>query len=446
MVQCSRGSISAATIIFYKGVNVLMDGSSLPLSVLLLILLIALSAYFSASETAFASYNKMRLKSEAEDKKAKKARKVLELSENYEKLISTILIGNNIVNIVATSVATLLFTHFIENEAVAATVSTIVMTLAVLTFGEITPKTVAKRTADNFSKKVAGSLSVLTALFTPLTFIFNLWQKFVLKFFKDDGETAVTEDEIITVVEEAAEDGEIDEQESELIKNVIKFSDLDVNDILTPRVDVAAVDINWDKEKIAKVFAETEFSRLPVYDETIDNISGILYQKDFFNHSEMPVSELVKPVKFIFSSMKISRLLKLFQESKCHMVVVNDEYGGTEGIVTLEDVIESLVGEIYDEHDEVIEDIVKLSETNYKVLGSTSIDKFLETFELELEEEDDDSDITTVSGFAAHNLEKIPDEGDMFEHRNLKITITKTDSNRVVEAMVEVMPVDEDKE
>lgn len=425
-----------------------MDGSSsLTLSVLLLILLIALSAYFSASETAFASYNKMRLKSEAEDKKAVKARRVLSLSENYEKLISTILIGNNLVNIVATSVATLLFTHLLpNNEAMAATVSTIVMTLVVLTFGEITPKTVAKRTADNFSKKVAGSLSVLTVLFTPLTFIFNLWQKFVLKFFKDDGETAVTEDEIITVVEEAAEDGEIDEQESELIKNVIKFSDLDVNDILTPRVDVAAVDINWDKEKIAKIFAETEFSRLPVYDESIDNVLGILYQKDFYNHGELPVSELVKPVKFIFSSMKISRLLKLFQESKCHMVVVNDEYGGTEGIVTLEDVIESLVGEIYDEHDEVIEDIVKLSETRYKVLGSTSIDKFLETFELELEEDDDDSDITTVSGFAAHNLEKIPDEGDSFEHRNLKITITKTDSNRVVEAMVEVFPVEEEEE
>lgn len=423
-----------------------MDGSSLPLSVLLLVVLIALSAFFSASETAFSSYNKMRMKTEAEDKKGVKARRVLSLTENYEKLISTILIGNNIVNIIATSVATLLFTHYIENEAVAATVSTVVMTLAVLTFGEITPKTVAKRTADNFSKKVADSFTVLTILLTPLTFIFNLWQKFVLKFFNNGEDDAVTEDEILTVVEEAAEDGEIDEQESELIKNVIKFSDLDVNDILTPRVDVAAVDLNWDKERIAKVFAETEFSRLPVYDETIDNISGILYQKDFFNHSDLPVSKLVKPVKFIFSSMKISRLLKLFQESKCHMVVVNDEYGGTEGIVTLEDVIESLVGEIYDEHDEVIEDIVKLSEERYTALGSCGIDKFLETFELEVEEEEDDSDITTVSGFAAHLLEKIPDEGDSFEYKNLKITVTKTDSNRVLEVAVEVLPKPEEEE
>ena len=250
----------------------------------------------------------------------------------------------------------------------------------------------------------------------------------------------------VTVVEEAAEDGEIDEQESELIKNVIKFSDLDVNDILTPRVDVAAVDISWDRERIAKVFAETEFSRLPIYEENIDNIVGILYQKDFSNHADIDVSKLVKPVKFIFSSMKISRLLKLFQESKCHMVVVNDEYGGTEGIVTLEDVIESLVGEIYDEHDEVVEDIVKLSEDKFRVLGSTSIDKFMEFFELEQEEGEDDSDITTVSGFAAHNLEKIPDQGDRFEYENLKIVITKTDSNRVVESVVTVFPKEPEPE
>ncbi len=424
-----------------------MDGSSIPIFVLLLIVLIMLSAYFSASETAFSSYNRVRMKSEAEDKKGKKARRVLFLSENYEKLISTILIGNNIVNIVATSIATLLFTHLLpNNEAVAATASTVVMTLAVLTFGEITPKTIAKRTADGFSKKVVGSLSFLTMLFTPLTAIFNLWQKFVMSFVKGTDDDNVTEDEIITVVEEAAEDGEIDEQESELIKNVIKFSDLDVNDILTPRVDVAAVDISWDRERISKVFAETEFSRLPIYEENIDNIVGILYQKDFSNHADIDVSKLVKPVKFIFSSMKISRLLKLFQESKCHMVVVNDEYGGTEGIVTLEDVIESLVGEIYDEHDEVVEDIVKLSEDRFRVLGSTSIDKFMEFFALEQEEGEDDSDITTVSGFAAHNLEKIPDQGDRFEYENLKIVITKTDSNRVLESVVTVFPKEPEPE
>ncbi len=411
-----------------------MDG--VPTYVLVLIVLIGLSAYFSASETAFTSYNKTRAKTEAEDG-SKKARKVLWLSDNYEKLISTILIGNNIVNIVATSLATMLFTHIIENEELAVTISTVVMTLSILTFGEITPKTVAKKNPDSFSKSVVDSLSFLVKIFTPLTAIFNVWQKLVLKIFKAEAQSGITEDEIITVVEEAASGGEIDEQESELIKNVIKFSDLDVNDILTPRVDVAAVDITWERERIAEIFAETEFSRLPVYEDSLDSVIGILYQKDFYNSSSTPIKDLVKPVNFIFPTMKISRLLKFFQESKSHMVVVNDEYGGTEGIVTLEDVLESLVGEIYDEHDEVVEDIVLLQDGKYRALGSTSIDKFLEFFELE--EIEDDSDITTVSGFAAHNLDKIPDEGESFVYENLVITITKTDSNRVVEAVIEVL-------
>ena len=281
-------------------------------------------------------------------------------------------------------------------------------------------------------------------IFTPLTAIFNLWQKLVLKVFKAEAQSGITEDEIITVVEEAASEGEIDEQESELIKNVIKFSDLDVNDILTPRVDVAAVDITWDRERIASVFAETEFSRLPVYEDSLDSVVGILYQKDFANNVTSDIKSLIKPVNFIFPTMKISRLLKFFQESKSHMVVVNDEYGGTEGIVTLEDVLESLVGEIYDEHDEVVEDIVPLQEGKFRALGSTSIDKFIEFFDLE--EIEDDSDITTVSGFAAHNLDKIPDEGESFKYENLIITITKTDSNRVVEAVIEVLEKESSEE
>ncbi len=419
-----------------------MDG--VPTIIVVLIVLVALSAYFSASETAFTSFNKMRAKAEAEDGE-KKAKKVLRLSENYEKLISTILIGNNIVNVVASSLATVLFTRlFADKPELGVTLSTVVMTLTILIFGEITPKTVAKKSPDSFSKSVVGSLSFLVKIFTPLTVIFNLWQMLVLKIFKAEAQTGVTEDEIITVVEEAASGGEIDEQESELIKNVIKFSDLDVNDILTPRVDVAAVDITWDRERIASVFSETEFSRLPVYEDSLDSVVGILYQKDFFNNSSLEIKDLIKPVNFIFPTMKISRLLKFFQESKSHMVVVNDEYGGTEGIVTLEDVLESLVGEIYDEHDEVVEEIVPLSENKFRALGSTSLDKFLEFFELE--EIEDDSDITTLSGFAAHNLDKIPDEGESFNYENLVITIAKTDSNRVVEAVIDVLEKEQPEE
>lgn len=420
-----------------------MDSGSIMLEVIVLVILLSCSAYFSATETAFTSYNRAKMKNEAEDG-GKLAALVLKLSEKFEKLLATVLIGNNIVNIVATSLSTVLFVSLIKNGELAVTVSTIVMTLSVLIFGEITPKTVAKRSPERYAKKSAKLLNGIIVLLTPLTAVFNIWQHFVIKIMHSEDGSGVTEDEIITVVEEAANGGEIDEQESELIKNVIKFSDLDVNDILTPRVDVEAVEIGWDRQRIAEVFSATEFSRLPVYEENLDSIKGILYQKDFYNDSNAPVSALVKPVKFIFSSMKISRLLKLFQETKCHMVVVTDEYGGTEGIVTLEDVLESLVGEIYDEHDEVIEDITSLGGDDYTVVGGCSIDRFYEYFNLE--EIPDDSDITTVSGFAAHSLGKIPDEGDTFNYENLTVTVTKTDSNRVLELKVHKNEKPEDSE
>ncbi len=420
-----------------------MDSGSIMLEVIVLLILLSCSAYFSATETAFTSYNRAKMKNEAEDG-GKLAALVLKLSEKFEKLLATVLIGNNIVNIVATSLSTVLFVSLIKNGELAVTVSTIVMTLSVLIFGEITPKTVAKRSPERYAKKSAKLLNGIIVLLTPLTAVFNIWQHFVIKIMHSEDGSGVTEDEIITVVEEAANGGEIDEQESELIKNVIKFSDLDVNDILTPRVDVEAVEIGWDRQRIAEVFSATEFSRLPVYEENLDSIKGILYQKDFYNDSNAPVSALVKPVKFIFSSMKISRLLKLFQETKCHMVVVTDEYGGTEGIVTLEDVLESLVGEIYDEHDEVIEDITSLGGDDYTVVGGCSIDRFYEYFNLE--EIPDDSDITTVSGFAAHSLGKIPDEGDTFDYENLTVTVTKTDSNRVLELKVHKNEKPEDSE
>lgn len=420
-----------------------MDSGSIMLEVIILVILLSCSAYFSATETAFTSYNRAKMKNEAEDG-GNLAALVLKLSEKFEKLLATVLIGNNIVNIVATSLSTVLFVSLIKNGELAVTLSTIVMTLSVLIFGEITPKTVAKRSPERYAKKSAKLLNGIIVLLTPLTAVFNIWQHFVIRMMHSEDGSGVTEDEIITVVEEAANGGEIDEQESELIKNVIKFSDLDVNDILTPRVDVEAVEIGWDRQRIAEVFSATEFSRLPVYEENLDSIKGILYQKDFYNDSNAPVSALVKPVKFIFSSMKISRLLKLFQETKCHMVVVTDEYGGTEGIVTLEDVLESLVGEIYDEHDEVIEDITSLGGDDYTVVGGCSIDRFYEYFNLE--EIPDDSDITTVSGFAAHSLGKIPDEGDTFDYENLTVTVTKTDSNRVLELKVHKNEKPEDSE
>lgn len=409
------------------------DMSSIFTQVIILLILLLFSAFFSASETAFSTFSRSKMKTEAEDG-GKKAKLVLKLSDAYDKLLSTILVGNNIVNILATSLATILFTHLLGEE-LGVTVSTVVMTLMVLLFGEITPKTLAKKLSYALSKKFAGALRAISIILTPLTYIFNLWQSLVLKFVRDGDDQSVTEEEIITVVEEAAIGGEIDEQESELIKNVIKFSDIEVNDILTPRVDVVAVEKGWDRQQIAEVFSQSEFSRLPVYEETVDSIIGILYQKDFYGEPNEPIFKLVRPVKSIFASMKISKLLKYFQETKCHMVVVTDEYGGTKGIVTLEDVLESLVGEIYDEHDEVVEEIVEIGENKYRIMGSTPIDKFYEL--VGLEEEEADSDITTLSGFVAHNLGEIPDKATL-EYKHIKITIIKTEANRLVEAEVEV--------
>ncbi|MGN1098000.1 MAG: CNNM domain-containing protein, partial [Clostridia bacterium] len=318
-----------------------MDGdtSTILFQFIMLAFLIFCSAYFSASETAFLSFNRIKMKNDA-DEGDKKAKKVLAVAEDYDKMLSTILIGNNIVNIVATSLSTVLFVSLIANGDLAVTISTVFMTVTVLIFGEITPKTLAKKSPDSFARFSAPILSLLSVILTPLVFIFNLWQSFISSHFGGGSEDTVTEQELLTMVDEATEDGEIDEQEGELIKNAVKFYDLDVTDILTPRVDMVAANISWSREKVAELFSESEFSRLPVFENTLDNIQGVIYQKDFHNaDDESGWKELIRPATFVFAGMKISRLLKLFQESKSHMVIVQDEYGGTEGIVTLEDVL-----------------------------------------------------------------------------------------------------------
>ncbi len=411
-----------------------IDGSIL-LQIGAIAFLILCSAYFSSSETAFLSVNRIKLKNEADEGDAKAAR-ILHIVENYDEMLSTILIGNNIVNIVATSLSTVLFTVLIANEDLAVTVSTAVMTVAVLIFGEITPKTLAKRSPDGFARFSAPILSMLTVLLTPLVYIFNKWQAFISGLFGGSGEDTVTEQELLTMVDEATEGGEIDEQEGELIKNAVKFYDLDVTDILTPRVDMAAADAELSAAQVLEMFSESGFSRLPVFENTLDDIVGVIFQKDFYGVSdETGWKHLIRPATFVFAGMKISRLLKLFQETKSHMVIVQDEYGGTEGIVTLEDVLEELVGEIYDEHDDAKVEFRKINDSIYIVDGAAGVDDFFELFELEGEPVDD---ITTVGGFAAHQLGKIPEPGESFDFEHIKVTVTKTEMNRVQEVKVVV--------
>lgn len=407
-----------------------MDNTSLVL-IGVLVVMILLSAYFSATEMSFSSLNRIRVKNLAKSGD-KKAMLVLKLSEKYDRVLSTILIGNTIVNIASASIATVIFVKYFGNAGV--TISTVVMTIIVLIFGEISPKSLAKDAPESFAMFSAPILQVFLIILMPLNFFFMQWKKLLSKIFKVSDQRSITEEELLTIVEEAEHEGGIDIQDGELIRSAIEFNDLDVIDILTPRVDVMAIDETSPKEEILKIFFETGYSRLPVFRGTIDYIIGVINQKDFTHyiaHTDKPIECIIKPVVFITSSMKISKLLTLLQKKKCHIAVVSDEYGGTAGIVTLEDVIEELVGEIWDEHDEVVDAFEKISENEYNVFCKVNLDKMFGLFNIER-----DFDVTTVSGWIVEELGKVPKVGDSFIFENLTITILKADDRRVIEINV----------
>ena len=338
-----------------------MDSHSIG-TILAMVALVIFSAFFSATETAFSTLNRVRIKTMAENGDFR-AQRVLSLSDRYDNLLSTILVGNNIVNIGLASIATVFFVNLIGSEG--ATVSTAVITVVVLIFGEISPKSLAKESPERFAMFAAPVLRVLMILLTPVNFLFAQWKKFLSRVFVHRDDRKVTEDELLTIVQEAENEGGINEQESGLIRNAITFNDREARDVLVPRVDLEAVDQKDSKEKIAQMFAKTNYSRLPVYEESIDHIKGILLEKDFHNRAyqtDVPVTAILKPAVFVGESIKIRSLLQLLQQNKSHMAVVADEYGGTVGIVTMEDILEELVGEIWDEHDEVIQEIQKISD------------------------------------------------------------------------------------
>lgn len=397
-------------------------------SIMLLVVLILFSAYFSATETAFSSLNKIKLKNEAQ-KGDKRAKKTLEICEKYDKLLSTILIGNNIVNILSTSVATALFVLYFPKNGV--TISSAVMTVVVLMFGEITPKSISKEMPEAFAKFSTPLISVFMVLLTPLNFFFSLLKNAIKRVLNINSDNSITDRELLTMVEEAKNDGGIAEEEGHLLISAIEFYDLDVSDILTPRVDVVAVDIEDSRESIKAAFRESGFSRLPVYRDTVDNIIGIINEKDF--HYADDINRIISPAVFVLESMKISKVMGLLKHKKSHLAVVTDEYGGTVGVVSLEDILEELVGEIWDEHDLVKEDFARLSVNRYKVSGNASVEKMFEVFELK---ESEEIESTTISGWAAEVLGHIPQPGESFEYDDLTVVITKAEQNRVTEVMV----------
>lgn len=402
-----------------------MDSNTI--SLIIIVACIIMSAYFSATETAFSSLNRIRVKNMAE-KGNRKAALVLELSENYDKLLSTILIGNNIVNIASASLATVLFVRML-GESAGPSVSTVVTTVVVLIFGEISPKSIAKEMPEKFAMFSAPMLKLLEKILTPLNFFFVLWKRLLSLVVKTSDEVGITEEELLTLVEEAEHDGGIGEQESTLIRSAIEFNDLEAIDICTPRIDVVGVSTEAGVEEIAQIFAQTGFSRLPLYHGSLDDIEGILYQKDFHNrvyHDKESLQSIIRPALFITPSKKIGTLLRELQKEKSHIAVVIDEFGGMVGIVTLEDILEELVGEIWDEHDKVVEDIKKISDGEYVVSGSANIDKLFEELDIEQEME-----VITVSGWVMDELGKIPQEGDRFLWEGWEVTVVKMVERRV---------------
>ena len=409
-----------------------------------LVILVGFSAFFSASETAFSSLNQIRLKSRAEDGDSSAAR-VLAMAEQYDKLLSTILIGNNIVNIAAASIGTILFTRMLGAER-GATVSTIVLTIIVLIFGEVTPKSLAKEMPEKVATAVSPFLVLLMALMTPLTWLFTQWKKLLGHFVHSGEADTITEGELMTMVSEAENDGELTDRESELIRSAIEFDDVEVEEILTPRVDVVAVEDDIPLEELAQTFAESGYSRLPVYHGTIDNIIGVVHEKDFYIarlKKATKIDDLVVPTLYTTGSTQISQLLRTLREQHHHLAVVVDEYGGTEGIITLEDILEELVGEIWDEHDEVTEDFRKQSDGSWLVSGSASVDDLYE--ELDLPEEED-IDSNTVNGLVQEKTCQLPKVGDRFTLGEYDGVVTRTAKRRVTEVRLTPAAPAEDAE
>jgi len=414
-----------------------LDSASIGMIVALLIL-VAMSAYFSATETAFTSLNRIRLRTKA-DNGSVRAAKTLALAEQYDKLLTTILIGNNIVNITATTVATVLCTKWFREYG--PTVSTVALTIIILIFGEVTPKSLAKESPESWAMFATPLLRVLTVVLTPANFLFTQWKLLMGRIFHGGEDDGITEEELVGMVDQAENEGGLDEHESDLIRNAIEFNDLEVSEILTPRVDLVAAEENCSMEEMAALFVESGYSRIPIYHETVDNIVGVIHEKDFYAaryRGETLLANLKAPVFYTTGNTKISELLRILQKNKAHMAIVVDEYGGTEGIATLEDIVEELVGEIWDEHDEVIEIFRRQEDGSYLIACSADLDDMYDLFQIR-----GVCDAATVSGWVMEQVGRIPEEGDRFRAEGLDVTVTQMEHHRVLEIRVRVLDKDD---
>ena len=392
---------------------------------------LALSAYCSATETAFSSANTTRLRTLAE-KGSGNAALALKLLEQYDRLLSTILIGNNIVNIATASIGTVLFVRHYGDAG--ATISTVVVTVVVLIFGEISPKSIAKDCAEKCAMLSAPILRVLIWVLMPLNLLFSLWKKLLAKVFRLNTDSKMSQEELLMLVDEVQQDGSIDRDEGELLKNAIGFSEQEAQDILIHRVDLAALPVTASKEEVAALFTQTKYSRLLIYQDSIDHILGTVHQKDFYvgcGVTDQPLSDIISPPVFALENEPIRALLKKLQQAKTHVAVVVDEYGGTCGIVTMEDILEELVGEIWDEHDEEEVFLRKITPDTWLVDAGMDFDDFAEFFQLKT-----DSEMVSVSGWVMEQFGRVPEAGDSFVFENLTVRVTRVENHRIEEIQV----------
>lgn len=421
------------------------------MQIAILILLIFMSAFFSASETAFSSVNRIRLKSMA-DNGSKGAARALAILNKYDKALTTILIGNNIVNIATSSIATILAISLISSaygpeygEAYGSLVSTVAVTIIVLIFGEVLPKSIAKDFAESFSIGFSWIISFLMAIFTPFSALFILLKKGISRLLHKKNSVSVTEEELMAIIDEIEDEGVLEQQESNLVRSALQFDEITVDEIITPRVAITAVELNTDAETVRSRFLSEQYSRMPVYEKTLDNIVGIITEKDFFREYEkrgadIAVKELMQETIYLPQMLKISEVLKMMQKQKCHMSVVLDQHGGTLGIVTMEDILEELVGEIWDESDEVKSPVTEVSESEFEVYGDVSLNslrRYLASRDIDVELE---GEAHTVAGWVLERFGNIPKNGDVTETDDFIVTVLEAADLRVNKVRFKLKP------
>lgn len=416
------------------------------LNYLFIVLLVIASAFFSSTEIAYASVNSARLKSRKQGKETLALRLACRIVDDYDNTLSAILVGNNLANTASSAIATLI----VLNMGLPSWVATVVMTLIVLTFGEILPKVLAKQMAEQFCLITAIPIYSLSVILKPISWVIMGFIKLCSFMWKSNisDSDAVSEDDFENIIDIVEDEGVLDEEQCDLLQNAMDFDEVLAYEIITPRVDMEALDIRDPYEVNVKKINECSYSRMPVYEDTPDNIIGILhlnrFHKEYVDNEKVNIREKLRPVNYVHKTMPLPDVLEKMKEMKAHMVVVLDEYGGTMGILTMEDVLEQLVGEIFDESDEIEREFVCIDDTHFEADGDMRIYDFFDEFDLDIEDEESMEDSATIGGWVITMLDGETEEGASFTFENLVITVKKADDKRIERISVEVLPVEED--